>query len=519
MSFLLSPSIVGLTLLLFGCTCIVAYVQAVVDRRKRNPRGLPLPPGPTGLPIIGNAHQIPGVDEYPWKTFHELCKEYDGMVYLTALGQGILVLDTLAHVTELMDKRAANSSDRPFVPALKLAGHDTWSMGEMSYTPRWRTHRRVFHQFLSPNRVADYHPIMVEQRDECLRQLREQPTEFLEHIKMYFGKTLMRTSYGIDDMDQNELFIHTAESVLDVTSDVSAPGKYLVNIFAPLKYVPEWAPGGGFRKIVKRLIEMTEPALTVPFEAAKASWKRGEGSVHPSIASSLIDCLPEEHSPNRQEMEDLGKHICATAYIAGADTSASSATGFILAMAAYPGVQKRAQAEIDAVVGSGRLPLVADRHSLPYLEAVLKEVGRWYTVAPLAVAHVTSSDDEYQGYFIPQGTSIFANSWAIMHDEGLFERPFDFVPERYLKDGKIDPSVPGPETAAFGFGRRICPGRHFNHDNSFLFAASVLATFDIAPSKDEAGNPIELKLEVLSQPIARPIPFKCEFTPRKGREV
>ena len=83
-----------------------------------------------------------------------------------------------------------------------------------------------------------------------------------------------------------------------------------------------------------------------------------------------------------------------------------------------------------------------------------------------------------------------------MHDPDTFERPDDFLPERYLKNGRIDPSVPDGDLASFGFGRRICPGRHFSLDLLFVYAASILATFDIVPPKDEDGNPVALKLEL-----------------------
>ncbi|KAJ3502050.1 hypothetical protein NMY22_g18719 [Coprinellus aureogranulatus] len=317
---------------------------------------------------------------------------------------------------------------------------------------------------------------MVEQRDECIRNLQRNVLQSLSSILgCILAKPSCAPAYGIDDMDQND----------DYSSATQIP---------LLRYVPEWVPGAGFKKTFKRIVEITETALTVPYEAAKASRNQGKGSVHPSMASSLIDDLPDEGSPNRPQMEELGKHVCATAYIAGADTSVASATAFILAMATHPNVQKKAQAEIDTVIGPNRLPLIKDRLSLPYLQAILKEVGRWYTVGPLAFPHATNADDEYEGYFIPKGTCVIANSWAIMHDEDLFERPFDFMPERYMRDGKIDPSVPGPEVAAFGFGRRICPGRHFSDDTIFLLAASILANFNISPPRDEAGNPVELKL-------------------------
>lgn len=141
-------------------------------------------------------------------------------------------------------------------------------------------------------------------------------------------------------------------------------------------------------------------------------------------------------------------------HTAGTDTTAASATALILALASHPDIQKKAQAELDKVVGPGRLPLIADRPSLPYVHAIVKELGRWHTVSPLGVAHTNDTDDEYDGYFIPKGTIVMVNSWAITHDPEMFERPFNFVPERYLKDGTIDESVPDAEIAAFGFGRR-----------------------------------------------------------------
>ena len=89
-----------------------------------------------------------------------------------------------------------------------------------------------------------------------------------------------------------------------------------------------------------------------------------------------------------------------------------------------------------------------------------------------------------------------------MHDPKVFEHPFEFNPDRYLRDGQVDPTVPDAERAAFGFGRRICPGRHFSADTLFLFAASLLATFTIEPpTKDEAGNPIPLEFKVTSHTV------------------
>ena len=88
---------------------------------------------------------------------------------------------------------------------------------------------------------------------------------------------------------------------------------------------------------------------------------------------------------------------------------------FFLAMALYPDVQQKAQAELDTVVGSARLPEFADRASLPYLNAMVKELARWNVVLPLALAHAALEDDDYNGYHIPKGSVILANAWCASH--------------------------------------------------------------------------------------------------------
>ena len=80
-----------------------------------------------------------------------------------------------------------------------------------------------------------------------------------------------------------------------------------------------------------------------------------------------------------------------------------------VAMSRYPEVQKKAQAELDSVVGSNRLPEFCDRPSLVYVNAVIKEALRWQVVLPFSLPHMTTEDDVFRGYFIPAGTVIMPN--------------------------------------------------------------------------------------------------------------
>lgn len=80
-------------------------------------------------------------------------------------------------------------------------------------------------------------------------------------------------------------------------------------------------------------------------------------------------------------------------------------------MALFPDVQRKAREEIERVVGQNRLPIMADRINLPYINAVVKEVLRWHPVAPMGLPHMSTVDDNYDNYFIPKGSIILPNIW------------------------------------------------------------------------------------------------------------
>ena len=122
-------------------------------------------------------------------------------------------------------------------------------------------------------------------------------------------------------------------------------------------------------------------------------------------------------------------------------------------MAKYPEVQRKAWTEIESVVGNNRLPTFSDRQNLPYVEHVVQETFRWKPVVPLVVPHKTSEDDTYKGFFIPKGSLVIANDYAMTHDESIYHKPDIFNPDRYLSKEKQGAEEPFP-IGNFGFGRR-----------------------------------------------------------------
>ena len=169
-----------------------------------------------------------------------------------------------------------------------------------------------------------------------------------------------------------------------------------------------------------------------------------------------------------------------------------------LAMVAYPEVQERAQAELDTVVGRSRIPTFSDLPNLPYIQAMVKEVLRWRPVLPLSLPHATTEDDWYNGMFIPKGTILLTNLWQCHHDSSSYgEDAASFKPERFLdNDGKI--LLPGPaETreeghSTYGFGRRICMGRHVANDSLFMYMATTLWAANFERVRDQDGQETHL---------------------------
>jgi len=170
----------------------------------------------------------------------------------------------------------------------------------------------------------------------------------------------------------------------------------------------------------------------------------------------------------------------------------------MLAMITHPEIQKRAQDELDAVVGRSRAPTFAD--SLPYIQALVKESLRWRPPVPLGVPHTTTEDDWYEGMYIPKGTMCLVNLWQCHHDPASYGLDAaSFNPERVLDEqGRL---ISGPaETrddghSSYGFGRRACMGRHAANEVLFIDMAMVLWAAKLEPTRDAGGEEVPLDME------------------------
>jgi len=230
--------------------------------------------------------------------------------------------------------------------------------------------------------------------------------------------------------------------------------------------------------------------------------------------SSFVSDLLEELDGDDFETEQIIQRCAGVAYGAGSDTMVAALASFTLAMVMFPEVQKKAQSELDTVVGLHRLPTFADKPSLPYITACMKEVTRWHTTSPLGLPHFIKVDDVYNGYHIPAGSTVLGNTWAILHDEHMYPEPMVFKPERYFVNGRLDFSSNDPGRFAFGYGRRICAGNHFTENTLWIAIAQTLSVLNFDKAHDNQGREIPVELVPSPGMICHPEPFKCSITPR-----
>ncbi|KAG1876688.1 cytochrome P450 [Suillus subalutaceus] len=490
-----------------GILCIIALVVASgLTRRRVYPS--PLPPGPRPLPILGNALQLD--TKRPWLTYTTWGKIYGKIIHSQILGIDFIIINSETVARELLDKRSANYSTRPVIRTNELAGL-AFNTVVLPYGETLRQHRKIFHQVLRAEVSVSYHKMYSCHANDLVINLLNATSDLRQQTEAYTASLIMAVTYGYLAHGHEDPFLTRARELFDIGERIVSPERdAMFTAFPFLEKLPFWCFGGAFG-LMGRSRELAQQLLNEPFDKVKAQIADGTAS-----HSLVADFLSQVHD---DADEDTMKAVATTGYMTGMETTASALQTFMLAMVLYPDVQARARAEIDQAVRHDRMPCLDDRASLPYLDAILREVLRWYPLAPLGIPHATSNDDVYDGYFIPKGAIVIVNQWALSRDEDMFPDASRFDPSRHLTvDGKL--KEPFVHHFAFGHGRRICPGRWFAENSLWTAVSAILAVLRIDHAKDSDGDRIEVKPEFSAGVVIRPEPFRCSFesvnTAREG---
>nr|F1SYI7.1 RecName: Full=Cytochrome P450 monooxygenase 226 [Postia placenta Mad-698-R]BAK09531.1 cytochrome P450 [Postia placenta] len=464
-----------------------------------------MPPGPFRWPLIGNALQMPQI--HPWLTFSRWARVYGDIFYLDALGQHIVVINSATVARELLDRRSSIYSGRPHLTMVgDLAGYDRMIVMQ-PYGDELRQQRRLISQTLSTSTIGQYYDIQEAAARRLVLGVIDDPSSLEGQIKMNIASIIMLVTYGYTVKGTEDVFFGRAIEIMDNLTLAARPGVWLADMIPQLKYFPSWMPGLSSLKAAEAWRKLLHTTNGMVYQWCKENSENGTAHL-PNLCASV---LAQAEGKATLQLEESLMWAALTVLSGGLDTNISTILSFILAMLHYPDVQKKAQAEIDAVVGSGRLPQISDKSSLPYIRSVIAESYRWLPATPLSVPHALDEDDIYDGSFLPKGSIIMPNVWHMLHDPKIYPEPDAFKPERY---GGSDIEMKKVTDIAFGFGRRACPGFYFAEGTIFSIVVTVLATCDIVPVVNDHGQEIIPDIRYSTNVVLCPEDVKCTFRPR-----
>ncbi|KAK7443503.1 hypothetical protein VKT23_015676 [Stygiomarasmius scandens] len=488
--------------------CVGALVVVWIAR---NARRLPLPPGPRGLPIIGNVLDLQTTGSY--LQFTEWKKKYGPIFSLNLLGQSVIVLNNHKVAGDLLDRRSTIYSDRPrFIVVFEyLTGSLLFSAAP--YGDYWRRVRKTAHESLNPRAASYVQPFQEREAATLALTMVDDPNNWDDHLKRSAASAILSVVYGFPPIKRSDdPLIARIMAHMHRTVEGGTTGANLVEVFPILKHVPSWM--AKWKRNAVHYCQEDTKFFEELLAYVQAAIDKGDPT--PCFTTSWIQNA-QKSGLNRREIAWLS----GTMFGAGVETASAAQAGFIMAMLQYPDVLCKAQEEVDRVVGRDRVPSFKDRERMPYFRAMVREILRWWPPGPIGVPHRLTQDDVYEGYLLPKGSTMIYNVWAMNFDPDVYGPDVeDFRPERFLDASGQNDVVP-PDThqqghVTYGFGRRACVGLNVANNAIFITLAFLVWAVDIKPAKDVNGKPIIPSRQdcIDDGLIVRPKTFKCEITPR-----
>ena len=329
----------------------------------------------------------------------------------------MLADEAIAH--DLLNKRGNKYSDRPRLVMANECQAKGMHIMFRDYNEVFKKHQRMEAPVLTSKISTKYYPLQDLESRKMLYDFLSHPG-FAQHFERYAFSVVHTLTFGIR-AELGDPILNELRQIEGNIVEAGTFGKWIVDAFPFLNYLPMvLAP---WRHIAE-----------ANFEFEKAAYLKGMKHGLETKAWNWTKELTQ--SPDSKNMDSL-----EMAYDLGilAGTGLATTAGvlqvFVLAAVTNPDIMLSARNELDAVVGTSRLPTLDDRPRLPFVYACMKEVFRWRTILPCTFPHQIKVDDEYVGYRIPANSTIVPLQWCMNHDERKFPDPHRFDPARWLKPG------------------------------------------------------------------------------------
>lgn len=477
---------------------IVFYVTRHLFRRNTKR----LPPGPTGLPLVGN---LLFFAKNPHLKFLELRKKY-GPIYSVKLGSNNIVVLCDYQSVRCALLQDAFSGLPPNIRSQNNTQTETYD-AEKS-VQEWAEQKRFYFHLMKDlgfgrSKTEEYVKEEICYMLDILKKNDGQPLAVDPILNPSMSNNIASLVFGrrMDSDDPKRIMLN---QFLSDTNKLS--GEMAIAAFFPwIMPLMRWLRIGNLHKLDEINAKMAEFFCG---EIEEHERTLDPENIRDFIDGFLVEMQKRKGQPNSKFTKSILQESAQAFFAAGTDTVRFTIGWLLLTMAAFADVQKRIQKEIDEVIGPERFPVYKDHSEMPFTQSVIMEIMRWRNVFPLNYFRYTVKDAEINSVFIPKDTYIFINTWSLSHDPVLWGSPDCFRPERFLtNEGK---AVKKPEYyIPFSIGKRACPGESFASIETFLYLTAILQKFSVNPPE---GTAIDLDGDLALS--LQPKPQKLVFTLR-----
>ncbi|KAK9076728.1 hypothetical protein SSX86_005062 [Deinandra increscens subsp. villosa] len=454
--FLVVSSIIFLTFLL--------HVIGLHRNRK-------MPPGPLGLPIIGNLLDL---GPKPHESLAKLSAKHGPLMTIRLGHITSVVASTPDAARQILQRNDEACSGRNVPDAVASFADNDVALLWIPANSEWRTIRKALSTYLTHQHKLDsLRDLRQSVLDGTLEFLRESGRKNVgvDIGKLAFATALNQmsntclsqnvTNYESDDIGGFKTAVKTIMRVV---------GKFnIADIFPVLKPLDPQ----NIRRQAKAAYEWFDK-ITEGFVNERLKRRESKLPRFGDMLDSLLD-----YSEDNEANFTL-KHIkilLVELFLAGTETSSNTTEWAMTELLLNPDMFLRVREEVTSTVGEDGKIHEAKLLDLPYLQSVIKETMRLHLSVPLLVPHKTETEVKLGKYTVPKNTQILVNAWAIARDPRHWENPIRFEPERFL--GKeLDYKGQHFNFIPFGSGRRMCPGIPLAHRVVSLMVASFVYHFD-----------------------------------------
>ncbi|XP_077243484.1 cytochrome P450 monooxygenase 76AD131-like [Tasmannia lanceolata] len=464
--------------LIFTVTIVViSWFIWVLKKSKKG--SVPLPPGPRGLPLLGN---LPFLEP---DLHHYLRKLYGiyGPIFKLQLGRKVVVvLSSPSMAKEVLKDHDTTFANHDVLAAATIATYGGSDIVWSPYGPDWRMLRRVCIQELLNNASLDAGRAL--RRKEVLQALADlyarigSPVDVGEKITETIFNTMSSTLWGASLKGEEAATVASEfrHVMGEMTVVIGQP-----NISDLFPFLTRFDIQGVQRKTRRLMSWFDRIFVSILEQRMKKEGVTGEVKEPKDFLDILLK-LKEKADPKTPLTMIHVKALLLDMVAGGVDTSSTTLEWAIAEMMHKPETLKKAQEELDAVVGKDHI--LEDYHTsnLPFLDAVVKETLRLHPPNVFLIPHTNSETRVVGGYTVPKGSGVYVNVWAIQRDPSVWDNPSDFDPERFLNANatgiKWDYRGNDFRYFPFGSGRRICPGIPLAERSVNYVLGSLLHTFN-----------------------------------------